>query len=588
MVTLVLLGADDVFVVADSSNQSALSAIRLKHFLSGGTSTPRRTVAGNDDQEGGPGPSNNNEARPGPSGSPGMMVDGPSNRIMSLTPPLQLRPPPPLAAPTTSSQPSSSTPSPRTLGQMMGRMAARHRRPHFQDTVSFENRLQRMRERLQQQRQMRHNEQYRNQHPKDVYCNQRSAHSPVLSSSLASLRSMMRCGNNPDWLKLSGQNRSSAAPVARWITPAVTTGPTGPSHSSYTIDHHWRVENPTQEAATNLSVASTSGGDAQPPNEVEAPLPEAPASPRLPEQEVMLPEPVAGPSEEATAEETAPDVAAPPAKRARTDDSATHSPENALNSSILSMLECPVCLEHMGPPIHQCRRGHLVCNSCRAQLQTCPTCRSRFTDLRNLALERIAELLLFPCKNDQCGQSFQLGSKEVHELNCPWRVYSCMAQNCQWQGLHKSLLAHVQEQHSELILVGASHRLEMPLDITFSRNYVFSAWGELFRANMQRGPNNNAVHSLAQYLGPVTRAAEFCFTFKMEKKDTAGVARSIRFERSMHTDNIRLSQVYASGDAFCVGVEQAKHFTSDRKTILQIQLEKVAPPRVRSVEPTSQ
>ena len=30
------------------------------------------------------------------------------------------------------------------------------------------------------------------------------------------------------------------------------------------------------------------------------------------------------------------------------------------HSKLVSMIECPVCLEPIAPPIHQCRRGHLV------------------------------------------------------------------------------------------------------------------------------------------------------------------------------------------------------------------------------------
>lgn len=30
------------------------------------------------------------------------------------------------------------------------------------------------------------------------------------------------------------------------------------------------------------------------------------------------------------------------------------------NSRLLSLIECPVCLEPICPPVHQCRRGHLV------------------------------------------------------------------------------------------------------------------------------------------------------------------------------------------------------------------------------------
>jgi hypothetical protein len=63
--------------------------------------------------------------------------------------------------------------------------------------------------------------------------------------------------------------------------------------------------------------------------------------------------------------------------------------DELLNQGLIGLLECPVCMEYMGPPIHQCRRGHLVCSACKPKLPSCPTCRSHFTESRNLAMEKV-------------------------------------------------------------------------------------------------------------------------------------------------------------------------------------------------------
>merc|ERR1719427_867840 len=41
--------------------------------------------------------------------------------------------------------------------------------------------------------------------------------------------------------------------------------------------------------------------------------------------------------------------------------------------------ECPVCYHQFGPgeEIHQCYSGHIVCGTCRPNLQQCPTCRGQ-------------------------------------------------------------------------------------------------------------------------------------------------------------------------------------------------------------------
>jgi len=72
----------------------------------------------------------------------------------------------------------------------------------------------------------------------------------------------------------------------------------------------------------------------------------------------------------------------------------------ALPRSAYKLLECPVCLELAWPPrkIFQCREGHIVCDTCKANpnLKTCPICRVSFSDhltSRNRSLEELARTL---------------------------------------------------------------------------------------------------------------------------------------------------------------------------------------------------
>ena len=63
---------------------------------------------------------------------------------------------------------------------------------------------------------------------------------------------------------------------------------------------------------------------------------------------------------------------------------------------LTSMLECPVCLEEMRPPlkIFQCCNGHTLCESCRnnPSVTSCPSCRVSMTSAsRNIFAEGIAE-----------------------------------------------------------------------------------------------------------------------------------------------------------------------------------------------------
>lgn len=69
---------------------------------------------------------------------------------------------------------------------------------------------------------------------------------------------------------------------------------------------------------------------------------------------------------------------------------------------LTQLFECPVCFDYVLPPILQCQAGHLVCNPCRQKLSCCPTCRGPLTpSIRNLAMEKVASTLPFPCKVKQ-------------------------------------------------------------------------------------------------------------------------------------------------------------------------------------------
>ena len=78
-------------------------------------------------------------------------------------------------------------------------------------------------------------------------------------------------------------------------------------------------------------------------------------------------------------------------------------------SDLASLFECPVCFDYVLPPILQCHAGHLVCSNCRPKLTCCPTCRGQLGgNIRNLAMEKVASTVMFPCKYSSGGCGAQL------------------------------------------------------------------------------------------------------------------------------------------------------------------------------------
>lgn len=67
---------------------------------------------------------------------------------------------------------------------------------------------------------------------------------------------------------------------------------------------------------------------------------------------------------------------------------------SACMSSILAVLECPVCLDTIPPPAHQCGNGHLICVKCRVKTERCPICRMRFCRARSLLADQVFNSLI--------------------------------------------------------------------------------------------------------------------------------------------------------------------------------------------------
>ncbi|CAH1154392.1 unnamed protein product [Phaedon cochleariae] len=87
-------------------------------------------------------------------------------------------------------------------------------------------------------------------------------------------------------------------------------------------------------------------------------------------------------------------------------------------------LQCPICMEYMIGDICNCENGHVVCFTCEAKLDSCPSCRTKFGKSRNLPLENLAEVLMLSCAfaDKGCDFSGQVKMLFQHEKECHYNV----------------------------------------------------------------------------------------------------------------------------------------------------------------------
>ena len=106
-------------------------------------------------------------------------------------------------------------------------------------------------------------------------------------------------------------------------------------------------------------------------------------------------------------------------------------------ADLASLFECPVCFDYALPPILQCQSGHIVCSACRPKLQCCPTCRGPLGNIRNLAMEKVASTVMFPCKYASSGCSVR---KQL-ETRRRWNVENALLdRDATWDLFLSSLL----------------------------------------------------------------------------------------------------------------------------------------------------
>nr|XP_015216141.1 PREDICTED: E3 ubiquitin-protein ligase SIAH2 [Lepisosteus oculatus] len=167
-------------------------------------------------------------------------------------------------------------------------------------------------------------------------------------------------------------------------------------------------------------------------------------------------------------------------------------PVSPQHQELTSLFECPVCFDYVLPPILQCQAGHLVCNQCRQKLTCCPTCRGSLSpSIRNLAMEKVASAVLFPCKkaiahrlrtailrrqatavfngyaSTGCSLTLHHSQKPEHEDVCEFRPYACPCPgaSCKWQGSLEAVMPHLMHAHKSITTLQGEDIVFLATDI---------------------------------------------------------------------------------------------------------------------------
>ncbi|CAG9785208.1 unnamed protein product [Diatraea saccharalis] len=241
------------------------------------------------------------------------------------------------------------------------------------------------------------------------------------------------------------------------------------------------------------------------------------------------------------------------------------SPEDAepftvkeFNQSLLRLLECPVCLEWMEPPMSQCRRGHLVCGRCRARLASCPVCRTTFSSVRNRAMEGVAEMVRYPCRH-MCGREVRLRRRAAHEASCGARRYACPAPACSDRPPlpREQLAQHFQSKHMTMLKIGRKHKFSMKVNSEQHDTWVIAALHEYFSLRVDVDIRTWGIIVYVAYIGPKCNAKNFTYEVSVIGQHKS---RKLVYCRSTHSDLESSSLNVSRQDCFHLTLDQALNF----------------------------
>lgn len=237
------------------------------------------------------------------------------------------------------------------------------------------------------------------------------------------------------------------------------------------------------------------------------------------------------------------------------------------NADLASIFECPVCFDYVLPPILQCSSGHLVCSNCRPKLSCCPTCRGQLAGIRNLAMEKVANTVSFPCKYASAGCEVNLPhtEKPEHEESCEFRPYSCPCPgaSCKWQGSLDSVMPHLMHAHKSITTLQGEDIVFLATDINLpgAVDWVMmqSCFGHHFMLVLEKQEKYEGVqqfYAIVQLIGTRKQAESFVYRLELN-----GNRRRLAWEATPRSIHEGIASAILNSDCLVFDTNIAHQFT---------------------------
>ncbi|XP_068992057.1 E3 ubiquitin-protein ligase Siah1 isoform X2 [Neodiprion pinetum] len=249
--------------------------------------------------------------------------------------------------------------------------------------------------------------------------------------------------------------------------------------------------------------------------------------------------------------------------------SSSSSPSSLPSADLASLFECPVCFDYVLPPILQCQSGHLVCSNCRPKLNCCPTCRGPLGNIRNLAMEKVASNVMFPCKYSTSGCTVSLvhTEKADHEDACEFRPYSCPCPgaSCKWQGSLEQVMPHLVMSHKSITTLQGEDIVFLATDINLSGavDWVMmqSCFGHHFMLVLEKQEKydgHQQFFAIVQLIGSRKQAENFAYRLELN-----GHRRRLTWEAMPRSIHEGVSSAILNSDCLVFDTSMAQLFADN-------------------------
>jgi len=255
------------------------------------------------------------------------------------------------------------------------------------------------------------------------------------------------------------------------------------------------------------------------------------------------------------------------------------------SAELLSAFECPVCMDYMLPPYLQCSAGHLVCGSCRPKIQHCPTCRGSVPSIRNLAMEKIANSVMFPCKfsHTGCSSFFVHTEKIEHEETCEFRPYQCPCPgaSCKWQGNLTDVMTHLMKMHKSITTLQGEDIVFLATDINLPgavdwvmMQACFSSYFMLVLEKQdkqeQGGQSYQMFYAIVQLIGTKKEAENFVYRLELSNN-----RRRLCWEATPRSIHEGVASAISQSDCLAFDTNHAQLFAENGNLGINVTIQNV-------------